>query len=121
MLDSPASGMAGGWTFSPQHNMTTGPKQTIVNSLRTVVEDGSVSQLRQQGGVFDEMWKLQAEGLTVNGVLQDGRRSPHCLQEGKGGPASSPPTLKAARQAGFMAHAEQPRAVKTVASTSAPV
>lgn len=29
-----------------------------------VVEDGTVAELRGRGGVFDAMWKLQAEGLT---------------------------------------------------------
>jgi ATP-binding cassette, subfamily B, bacterial len=28
-----------------------------------LVEDGSPAELREQGGLFDRMWRLQAEGL----------------------------------------------------------
>jgi ATP-binding cassette subfamily B protein len=28
-----------------------------------VVEDGTIRELRQAGGLFEQMWQLQAEGL----------------------------------------------------------
>jgi ATP-binding cassette subfamily B protein len=31
-----------------------------------IVEDGSPSELRRQGGVFDRMWRMQVEGLDVD-------------------------------------------------------
>jgi ATP-binding cassette subfamily B protein len=37
----------------------------IVMSGGHVVEDGSAAELRAKGGLFDRMWRLQAEGLTL--------------------------------------------------------
>ncbi|HEY8565583.1 MAG TPA: ABC transporter ATP-binding protein [Beijerinckiaceae bacterium] len=34
-----------------------------------IVEDGTASELRHQGGLFDRMWRLQAEGLSVDEVM----------------------------------------------------
>ena len=34
-----------------------------------VVEDGTVAELRRQGGLFDRMWRLQAEGLSLDEAL----------------------------------------------------
>ncbi|UVF21669.1 ABC transporter ATP-binding protein/permease [Microvirga terrae] len=31
-----------------------------------IVEDGTAAELRQRGGLFDTMWRLQAEGLSVD-------------------------------------------------------
>jgi ATP-binding cassette subfamily B protein len=31
-----------------------------------VVEDGTATELRQRGGLFETMWRLQAEGLSVD-------------------------------------------------------
>jgi ATP-binding cassette subfamily B protein len=35
-----------------------------------VVEDGTATELRRQGGLFDRMWRLQAEGLSVDEVME---------------------------------------------------
>ncbi|WP_246663464.1 ABC transporter ATP-binding protein [Phyllobacterium endophyticum] len=37
----------------------------VINEGR-IIEDGSVSELRTKGGMFDRMWRLQAEGLSVD-------------------------------------------------------
>lgn len=34
-----------------------------------VVEDGKAAELRRSGGLFDHMWRLQAEGLSVDEVV----------------------------------------------------
>ncbi len=34
-----------------------------------ICEDGTVDELRRAGGVFDRMWRLQAEGLTQDPIL----------------------------------------------------
>jgi ATP-binding cassette subfamily B protein len=36
-----------------------------------VVEDGTVAELRRQGGLFERMWRLQAEGLSLDEALDD--------------------------------------------------
>jgi ATP-binding cassette subfamily B protein len=36
-----------------------------------IVEDGTASDLRQQRGLFDRMWRLQAEGLSLDEVVED--------------------------------------------------
>lgn len=36
-----------------------------------IVEDGTAADLRRQGGVFDRMWRLQAEGLSVDEAVED--------------------------------------------------
>ena len=36
-----------------------------------VVEDGTAADLRRQGGLFERMWRLQAEGLPVDGVVRE--------------------------------------------------
>ena len=38
----------------------------IVMNGGRIVEDGSVSELRARGGLFDRMWRLQAEGLSLD-------------------------------------------------------
>jgi len=35
-----------------------------------VVEDGSPAELRRRGGVFDTLWRLQAEGLSVDEAVE---------------------------------------------------
>jgi ATP-binding cassette subfamily B protein len=35
-----------------------------------IVEDGTAAELRQRGGLFDTMWRLQAEGLSVDDVVE---------------------------------------------------
>lgn len=35
-----------------------------------IVEDGTATELRQRGGLFDTMWRLQAEGLSVDDVVE---------------------------------------------------
>ncbi|CAO4164192.1 ABC transporter ATP-binding protein [Methylorubrum extorquens] len=41
----------------------------LVVSEGRIVEDGTVRQLRQAGGLFEEMWRLQAEGLSDESVM----------------------------------------------------
>ncbi|MBA9068261.1 ATP-binding cassette subfamily B protein [Methylobacterium sp. RAS18] len=41
----------------------------LVVSDGRIVEDGTVRQLRQAGGLFEEMWRLQAEGLSDESVM----------------------------------------------------
>ena len=41
----------------------------LVVSDGRIVEDGAVRQLRQAGGLFEEMWRLQAEGLSDESVM----------------------------------------------------
>jgi ATP-binding cassette, subfamily B, bacterial len=36
-----------------------------------IVEDGTATELRQRGGLFDTMWRLQAEGLSVDEVVEN--------------------------------------------------
>ncbi|MCB8820520.1 ABC transporter ATP-binding protein [Microvirga rosea] len=36
-----------------------------------VVEDGNTTNLRQAKGVFDRMWRLQAEGLSLDEIVED--------------------------------------------------
>jgi ATP-binding cassette subfamily B protein len=36
-----------------------------------VVEDGTAVELRQRGGVFDTMWRLQAEGLSLDEIVEN--------------------------------------------------
>ncbi len=36
-----------------------------------IVEDGTAADLRRRGGVFDRMWRLQAEGLSVDEAVED--------------------------------------------------
>ena len=36
-----------------------------------IVEDGTVAELRRKGGLFDRMWRLQAEGLSLDEALDD--------------------------------------------------
>jgi ATP-binding cassette, subfamily B, bacterial len=36
-----------------------------------IVEDGTATELRQRGGLFDTMWRLQAEGLSVDDVVEN--------------------------------------------------
>jgi ATP-binding cassette subfamily B protein len=40
----------------------------VVNEGR-VVEDGTVGDLRRQGGLFEKMWQLQAEGLSSDDLM----------------------------------------------------
>jgi ATP-binding cassette subfamily B protein len=41
----------------------------VVNGGR-IVEDGRAADLRRRGGLFDHMWRLQAEGLSGDEVLE---------------------------------------------------
>jgi ATP-binding cassette subfamily B protein len=41
----------------------------LVVSGGRIVEDGRAADLRRQGGLFDRMWRLQAEGLSGDEVL----------------------------------------------------
>ncbi|WP_292509352.1 hypothetical protein [Methylobacterium sp.] len=34
-----------------------------------ICEDGTVEDLRRAGGMFDRMWRLQAEGLSQDAVM----------------------------------------------------
>jgi ATP-binding cassette, subfamily B, bacterial len=43
----------------------------IVMMSGAVVEDGTVSELRRHNRVFERMWRLQAEGLTLDEVTED--------------------------------------------------
>lgn len=43
----------------------------IVMMGGSVVEDGTPTELRRQGGLFDKMWRLQAEGLSLDEVEED--------------------------------------------------
>jgi ATP-binding cassette subfamily B protein len=43
----------------------------IVMMNGRVVEDGTVAELRHQEGLFDRMWRLQAEGLSLDTVVED--------------------------------------------------
>jgi ATP-binding cassette subfamily B protein len=36
-----------------------------------IVEDGSATELRQHGGLFETMWRLQAEGLSVDEAAEN--------------------------------------------------
>jgi ATP-binding cassette subfamily B protein len=36
-----------------------------------VVEDGTAAELRRQNGVFDRMWRLQAEGMSLDEIVED--------------------------------------------------
>jgi ATP-binding cassette, subfamily B, bacterial len=36
-----------------------------------IVEDGTAMDLRQQRGLFDRMWRLQAEGLSLDEIVED--------------------------------------------------
>ncbi len=36
-----------------------------------IVEDGSAAELRQRGGLFETMWRLQAEGLSVDEAAEN--------------------------------------------------
>jgi ATP-binding cassette subfamily B protein len=36
-----------------------------------IVEDGTAMELRQRGGLFDTMWRLQAEGLSMDEVAEN--------------------------------------------------
>jgi ATP-binding cassette subfamily B protein len=36
-----------------------------------IVEDGTAAELRQQHGLFDRMWRLQAEGMSLDAVVED--------------------------------------------------
>jgi ATP-binding cassette subfamily B protein len=35
------------------------------------VEDGTATELRRQNGVFDRMWRLQAEGMSLDEIVED--------------------------------------------------
>jgi len=39
----------------------------VVNDGR-IVEDGTVDDLRRQGGLFHRMWQLQANGLSTDDI-----------------------------------------------------
>ncbi len=43
----------------------------LVMSNGRIVEDGMAADLRRQGGLFDRMWRLQAEGLSLDQALDD--------------------------------------------------
>jgi ATP-binding cassette subfamily B protein len=45
--------------------LTTFDRIIVVSGGR-VVEDGSAADLRARGGLFDRMWRLQSEGLTLD-------------------------------------------------------
>lgn len=36
-----------------------------------IVEDGTAADLRRQNGLFDRMWRLQAEGMSLDAVVED--------------------------------------------------
>jgi ATP-binding cassette subfamily B protein len=36
-----------------------------------IVEDGTATELRQRGGLFDTMWRLQAEGLSLDEAAEN--------------------------------------------------
>lgn len=38
-----------------------------------IVEDGSPAELRRRGGVFDTLWRMQAEGLAIEAVEEEAR------------------------------------------------
>jgi ATP-binding cassette, subfamily B, bacterial len=41
----------------------------VVMRAGRIVEDGTATELRRRGGLFDRMWRLQAEGLSVDEVV----------------------------------------------------
>ena len=43
----------------------------IVMMGGSVVEDGTPAELRRRGGLFDKMWRLQAEGLSLDEVAEE--------------------------------------------------
>jgi ATP-binding cassette subfamily B protein len=43
----------------------------VVMMSGRIVEDGTAAELRQQRGLFDRMWRLQAEGLSLDAVVED--------------------------------------------------
>ncbi|AWN37162.1 ABC transporter ATP-binding protein [Methylobacterium radiodurans] len=48
--------------------LTTFDRILVVEGGR-IVEDGTIRQLREANGLFEEMWRLQAEGLSDAGVM----------------------------------------------------
>lgn len=45
--------------------LTTFDRIIVMNGGR-LVEEGTVAELRSRGGLFDRMWRLQAEGMTLD-------------------------------------------------------
>ena len=41
----------------------------VVMRAGRIVEDGTATELRRRGGLFDRMWRLQAEGLSLDEVV----------------------------------------------------
>ena len=61
--------MQGRTVLSVAHRLSTlaGFDRILVMQGGRIVEDGAPLELRRRGGVFDRMWRLQAEGLDVPG------------------------------------------------------
>jgi len=53
------------------HSTLTSFDRIIVMLSGCIVEDGTAADLRRQGGVFARMWRLQAEGLSVDEAVED--------------------------------------------------
>jgi ATP-binding cassette subfamily B protein len=47
----------------------TGFDRIIVMMDGRIVEDGSPTELRRKGGMFDTMWRLQAEGFAIDDIV----------------------------------------------------
>jgi ATP-binding cassette subfamily B protein len=47
-----------------------------------IVEDGSPSELRRRGGTFDALWRLQAEGFSLDGAAERNSRAMELRQTG---------------------------------------
>jgi ATP-binding cassette subfamily B protein len=62
--------MAGRTVIAVAHRLSTLTSfdRIVVMIGGRVAEDGSVADLRQRGGLFERMWRLQAEGLSVDAV-----------------------------------------------------
>jgi ATP-binding cassette subfamily B protein len=62
--------MAGRTVIAVAHRLSTLTSfdRIVVMMGGRVAEDGPVADLRQRGGLFERMWRLQAEGLSVDAV-----------------------------------------------------
>ena len=60
--------MQGRTVLAVAHRLSTlaGFDRIIVMQNGRIVEDGEPHELRRRGGVFDRMWRLQAEGLDID-------------------------------------------------------
>jgi ATP-binding cassette subfamily B protein len=71
LKDAPV--MRGRTVIAVAHRLSTlsAFDRIIVVKGGQIVEDGTATELRQRGGLFDTMWRLQAEGLSVDDVVEN--------------------------------------------------